>query len=67
MIFNVCCILQNTVALWVTIFFSLFWEEISACVAVLKFCVVDAFDSVRSIILLRHMVGASFVLVELTR
>ena len=44
---------------------SLFWEKISACVAVHTRYVMDACDRVQSIILLPRMVGTSFVFVAL--
>ena len=47
--------------------FSLFWKEISACAAVHTHYVMDAYDRVRSIIVLLPMMGTSFVLVALTR
>lgn len=45
----------------------MFREEIGACVAIQTRYVVDACECVRSIILLFHMVGTSFMLVGLTR
>ena len=51
----------------VNINYSLFWEEISACAAVHTRYVMDAYDCVRTIILLPPMMGTSFVLVVLTR
>ena len=44
---------------------SLFLEEISPCVAVHTCYVMDACNRVRSIILLLHMAGTSFMLVVL--
>ena len=52
---------------WRTRGFSLFWEEISACVAVHMCYVMDACDHVRSIILLPPMMGTSFMLIVLIR
>ena len=46
---------------------SLFWEEISTCVTVHPYYVMDVCSRARSIILLPHVVGASSVLVALMR
>ena len=45
---------------------SLFWEEISACAAVLKCYVMDVCDLVQSIILMPCIVGMPFMLVGIT-
>ena len=53
--------------IWQTNMTSLFRGEISACAAVYTRYVMDACNRVRPIILLPPMMGASFVLVALTR
>ena len=49
----------------IALVFSLFWEEIKACVAFHTHYVMSACDFVQSIILLPCMVGASFMIVAL--
>ena len=49
-----------------SVIYSLFWEEISACVSVHTCYVMGMCDCVLSIIFLPHMVGTSFVLAALS-